>query len=95
MLTRVADCATADVGIKFSIFLPTGTPGECFSNRPTPSFVQTPQIFHWTMVKLISRPRIEIEINQFTPFEYSIPFGSGFETGDYSEWSEVVQEAPP
>lgn len=95
VLTRVADCGSADVGVKFSIFLPANTNAECFSNRPTPSFTQTAPIFHWSMVKLISRPRIEIEINQFSPFEYSIPFGSGFETGDFSEWSEVVQEPPP
>lgn len=95
MLSRVADCAQADIGVMFSIFLPNSVPGACDSARPTPSFVQSPNVFHWTMVKEPARPRIEIEMNQFTSFDFSIPFGSGFETGDFSEWSEVVQEPPP
>jgi hypothetical protein len=94
VLTRVSDCSQADVSVEFSIFLPAGEHGLCFAGRPVPSFPQSPPIFHWTMTKEAMLPRLEIEVNEFSPLDYSIPFGSGFETGDFSEWSEIVQPPP-
>lgn len=89
------DCATADIEIQLEneYINPnnTTTLAVCAADIMD-SFAQPPQLrFHHTLVPFVPvETRIVVELNPRVVWDFNLVFRSGFETGDFSEWTEIV-----
>lgn len=100
-LVYEADCTTAEIEVQLEneYISPanTDTLAVCIADIED-SFSQPPALrFHHTLLPFTPvETRIVIELNAAINWDFShLVFLSGFETGDFSEWSEVVEEPPP
>ena len=94
------DCMQADIRVDFgTLFVPINTPAACKAevtlSFPQPAATER----HWSMTPAAdpmvpdSATWLLLELNDLFSWDFATPvFRSGFETGDFSEWSEVVQE---
>jgi len=94
------DCMQADIRVDFgTIFVPINNPAGCMTevtlSFPQPAATER----HWSLTPAAdptvpdSATWILVELNDLFSWDFSIPvFRSTFDSGDLSEWSEVVQE---
>jgi hypothetical protein len=71
------------------------TSGVCVAEIED-SFMQPPQLrYHHTLVPdLPLETQIVVELNPQVVFDFNLVFRSGFETGDFSGWSDVMPPPP-
>ncbi|NJL29964.1 MAG: hypothetical protein HC897_19755 [Thermoanaerobaculia bacterium] len=87
-----ADCAQASIRVSLSsVFLAEDERAACFSDVAL-SFPQGLLKVHYSMTKPLLQSWMILELDPAIPWDFSTRrvFSSGFETGDFSEWSSAV-----
>lgn len=90
------DCAEAAIRASLtSDFLSEGERGACFADVQL-SFPQGLLKVHYSMKKPLLQSWMILELDPTAPWDFSTLriFSSGFETGNFSEWSAVVPGGP-
>ena len=92
-LRYVADCAGADIVVEFSADLSSGTIGACLADR-TFSFPPTNPMLHrhYSLRIPSTLTSLKVQLNEALEWDFRVEiFGDGFESGDLTGWTLVVQ----